>query len=227
MRSLESQGYTTHVFAALETAAASSTAVRHALRQLKVVSVGYEDSPTPALQYNRFALCRDAIIAREQAGRFEFAWVVRCRPDLFYGPLPALRFLDAGAVHSRMRCLGLAAGRAIDAESISTDKQRYFVDILCSFWKDGGCDCRMSTCEHSNSHGSRVPHLVRVDDQFALVPRSSVDAYFRQHNCSGTRCAACLTEHLQASGVRLVQTAFKFTSAPRAHKQPPPLRAQL
>ena len=119
-------------------------------------------------QFERFDVCHEAFLKREQHTGEPYSWLVRSRPDLvFFGPVPQLPPPASGTrppmVHARMRCLPPSV-RNFQLGMLGSGATSL---VQCS--GDGTCNCRLKGCKEED---------VRVEDQLAYVERQSMEAYF-------------------------------------------------
>ena len=165
-------------FFVLEAADAGEAEVLGVLRRFMPVGVTWVNSSEETAesrrtvpQYMKLAACADAFERAEARSGRRYDWTVRSRPDLyFYGGLPALDTLDAGAVHARMRCFHF--GSNFTENNISAELH-HVLRRGCGH-KTDQCSCRlMRDCSTNDA--------TRLDDQFALVPRSLMRTYFASH----------------------------------------------
>ena len=115
-------------------------------------------------QFQRFRLCRAQVLAQEATRTMRYEWIVRTRPDLFFDePLPLLSELSTAGISGRLA--SVVAPTGLPNAAITLVFQGSFgglgvtpVNGACRKWG-----------------WSRETML---DDQFAIVPRDFLDAYF-------------------------------------------------
>ena len=126
-----------------------------------------------AAQFLRLEKCRSMFVET-------YDWAIRLRPDLSFGQqLPALSRLNEAKIHIRFRCLDVRKHSRIRLGEISQELQTGFARNC----KDGErCNCHFWGCYRNSSVHAVCNRTSCVDDQFAVVPKSRIDAYFSSHH---------------------------------------------
>jgi len=153
--------------------------------------------------YIKFEKCKELVEHEEMQTGILFDWVIRSRPDLyFYGDLPKLSSLNSNAIYSRMRCFDFNGPFHLDA---------YSSEIQYTF-QNGECD--RDQWWYPLSEECQDPFV--MDDQFAILPRIHLDAYFRNHEKAQAKWdwkEQKLTNSLLSQNISVLPIALPFTIA--------------
>jgi len=215
--SLRHQGSLDVIFV-LDSTDAADAEVQQILTRFQPLTVRYDNSSADAVDgrrrrtvpsYMKLAVCADAFERAEQRRGIRYDWTVRSRPDLyFYGALPTLSSLDVGAVHSRVRCHHFK-GSFIESQISSENHHRLRRD--CSH-RPTKCPCRqMPDCPDNAT--------LRLDDQFAIVPRALMHSYFASHEASVHSDLSAVT-HDFCPPLLCTADACRCTQGIRCHARP-------